>query len=144
MIFFTPTVFLTSLKISCEGPTTPPGESILKTIAFTESSSRNSLISRTISLASVITPDISTTATFSPILKSEPLVPRNMSVSEFADLIYNNHQIEVRSGLHCSILAHHSLGTFPSGSVRFSLSNYHTDNDLLYLYKCIAEIDGRV
>lgn len=72
------------------------------------------------------------------------LVPKNISVSEFAELIYNNYQIEVRSGLHCSAIAHKSIGTFPDGSIRFSLSNYHTDNDLLNLYNCIAEIDGRI
>ena len=54
------------------------------------------------------------------------------------------HKIEVRSGLHCSAIAHKTLGTYPHGSVRFSLSNYHSDNDLLHLYDCIADINGSI
>lgn len=72
------------------------------------------------------------------------IVPEHIDVSEFSRLIYDRHRIEVRSGLHCSPIAHMSLGSYPNGSVRFSLSNYHTDEDLLFLYEAISAINENV
>lgn len=39
---------------------------------------------------------------------------------ETADKLYKNYGIAVRAGLHCAPTAHKSLGTFQSGTVRFS------------------------
>jgi len=72
------------------------------------------------------------------------IVPKRIEVSEFSRLLYEKHKIEVRSGLHCSAITHKTLGTYPHGSVRFSLSNYHSDDDLLHLYDCIADINGSI
>lgn len=72
------------------------------------------------------------------------IIPKKLDVSEFSRLIYDHYKIEVRSGLHCSPIAHQSLGSYPQGSVRFSLSSYHTDEDLLFLFKAISDINGRV
>lgn len=66
--------------------------------------------------------------------------PNNAEVSLFTRLLYEVHIIEVRGGLHCSPLAHITLGTSPKGTIRFSLSNYHTDNDLNHLLSCIIDI----
>ncbi|MDD2277447.1 MAG: aminotransferase class V-fold PLP-dependent enzyme [Bacteroidales bacterium] len=63
--------------------------------------------------------------------------PKNGDVSGFAHNLFTKHGIEVRSGLHCSPLAHKTLGTFPKGSVRFSLSSYHSNNDIKYLHESI-------
>ncbi|MFW5774774.1 MAG: aminotransferase class V-fold PLP-dependent enzyme [Chitinivibrionales bacterium] len=41
--------------------------------------------------------------------------------------------IETRVGLHCAPLAHQTLKTFPSGSIRVSSSPYHTQQDFSYL-----------
>ena len=38
-------------------------------------------------------------------------------------------KIAIRSGLHCAPLAHKFIGTFPSGTVRFSVSYFNTDYD---------------
>lgn len=43
--------------------------------------------------------------------------------------ILNEQGIEVRTGLHCSPYAHKFLGTFPAGTVRFSVSFFNTDSD---------------
>ena len=43
--------------------------------------------------------------------------------------ILSNRNIAVRSGLHCSPSAHKFLGTFPSGTTRFSVSYFNTDSD---------------
>ncbi len=72
------------------------------------------------------------------------IFPKNAEVSSVTKLLYNVHKIEVRGGLHCSPLAHLTLGTFPNGAIRFSLSNYHTDNDLNHLLSCIIDINERL
>ena len=46
-------------------------------------------------------------------------------------LMENN--IESRVGLHCSPLAHKALGTFPSGTLRFSPGFYTEEDDIYYL-----------
>jgi len=61
--------------------------------------------------------------------------------SDLSDILFKRYSIETRSGLHCAPLAHQTLGTFPMGTVRFSLSKYHNSNDLNYLYAALNEID---
>ncbi len=61
--------------------------------------------------------------------------------SELSNLLFKRYSIETRSGLHCAPLAHKTLGTFPSGSVRFSLSKFHSSDDLAYLYQALSELD---
>lgn len=67
------------------------------------------------------------------------LKPLKQSVSDLSRVLYQSYEIETRSGLHCSPLAHQTLGTFPEGTVRFSLSKYHTDNDLEFLLNCLVK-----
>jgi cysteine desulfurase family protein len=71
------------------------------------------------------------------------IIPLNTSVSTFTKLLYEIHKIEVRGGLHCSPLAHQTLGSFPKGAVRVSFSNYHTDNEFNNLYSSIIDINER-
>ncbi|NVO09495.1 MAG: aminotransferase class V-fold PLP-dependent enzyme [Bacteroidales bacterium] len=68
------------------------------------------------------------------------IVPLKTSVSNFTKLLYDIHKIEVRGGLHCSPIAYQTLGEYPQGAVRVSLSNYHTDSELKHLYSCISDI----
>lgn len=63
-----------------------------------------------------------------------------MKPSEIAHKLYTNYGIETRSGLHCSPMAHRTLGTFPEGTVRISLSPYHTVADMEYLTKALNEL----
>lgn len=65
--------------------------------------------------------------------------PLMHGVSDLAGSLYRNYGIETRSGLHCAPMAHSTLGTFPSGTVRFSLSKYHTDSDLDFLLNCLIK-----
>lgn len=39
--------------------------------------------------------------------------------------------IAVRGGMHCAPCAHETVGTYESGTVRFSFSPFHTDRDIL-------------
>ncbi|MFI3262396.1 MAG: aminotransferase class V-fold PLP-dependent enzyme [Rikenellaceae bacterium] len=65
------------------------------------------------------------------------LTHKTLSISEFSNKLYNDYKIEVRSGLHCSPLAHRTLKTFPSGTVRFSTSRFHTKEDFAYLSQAL-------
>lgn len=48
--------------------------------------------------------------------------------------------IEVRTGLHCAPYAHKVLGTFPDGTVRFSVSYFNTDDDFVKLRQALDHI----
>lgn len=43
--------------------------------------------------------------------------------------VLSEKNIAVRTGLHCAPYAHRFLGTFPAGTVRFSVSYFNTDDD---------------
>lgn len=49
------------------------------------------------------------------------------SSSEIGQVI--SQKIAIRSGLHCAPLAHMFIGTFPGGTVRFSVSYFTNDRD---------------
>jgi len=48
--------------------------------------------------------------------------------------------IIVRSGLHCAPQAHRFLGTYPEGTVRFSVSYFTTQTDIRHLDSVLKEV----
>ena len=48
--------------------------------------------------------------------------------------------ILVRCGLHCAPDAHKTLGTFPEGTVRFSFSEYTTEEEMETALKAIRTL----
>ncbi|MGL4993637.1 MAG: aminotransferase class V-fold PLP-dependent enzyme [Bacteroidales bacterium] len=64
----------------------------------------------------------------------------SLSPSEISTILYNRWGIETRQGLHCSPLAHKHLKTFPTGCTRFSLSPYHTREDIKCLQRILSEL----
>ena len=54
--------------------------------------------------------------------------------------VLSDHDVAVRVGLHCAPLAHRFLGTFPAGTVRFSVSYFNTDEDFTKLDKVLCLI----
>ncbi|OGK02895.1 MAG: hypothetical protein A2487_17880 [Candidatus Raymondbacteria bacterium RifOxyC12_full_50_8] len=56
-----------------------------------------------------------------------------------ADL-WERHGVETRAGLHCSPLAHTTLGSFPQGSVRIAPSPYHSSGDFKHLLTAIEQV----
>ena len=52
------------------------------------------------------------------------------SASEVGMLLDDRYGVLCRVGLHCSPAAHRTIGTFPSGTVRLSLSDMTTDDDI--------------
>ena len=55
--------------------------------------------------------------------------------------ILSENNIAVRTGLHCSPLAHKTLGTFPAGTVRFSIGYFNDEEDFASLERVLEYID---
>ena len=67
--------------------------------------------------------DIETTAVVS-------LVFENLDNAYVASKLSEDYGIMTRCGLHCSPLAHSSIGTYPDGTVRFSFSYFNTEEEI--------------
>ncbi len=52
---------------------------------------------------------------------------------EVAYQLFSDYGILTRSGMHCAPSAHKTLGTFPKGTVRFGLSYFLEESDILYV-----------
>lgn len=64
---------------------------------------------------------------------------KDYSNNDIADIL-SNSDVLVRTGLHCSPLAHKHIGTFPSGTVRFSFSFFNKVSELSKLSKILKTI----
>ncbi len=53
-------------------------------------------------------------------------------LGELAEQLDREYNILTRSGLHCSPVAHRALGTFPFGTLRFSLGPFNTREEIVY------------
>lgn len=62
------------------------------------------------------------------------------SSDNIGQVLYENG-IEVRTGLHCSPLAHKFLDTFPSGTVRFSVGYFNNETDFNKLKEVLDYIE---
>ncbi|MDR6883244.1 aminotransferase class V-fold PLP-dependent enzyme [Bacillus sp. 3255] len=60
--------------------------------------------------------------------------------SEVAFILDQSFQIAVRSGYHCSPLAHESAGTLASGAVRASIGYFTTNEEVDALIQAVKEI----
>lgn len=61
-------------------------------------------------------------------------------VSEVAYLLDKNYGIMTRVGLHCAPSAHKTLGTYPTGTVRFSFGYFNTEEEVLFAVKALEEL----
>ncbi|HHU78086.1 MAG: aminotransferase class V-fold PLP-dependent enzyme [Caldicoprobacterales bacterium] len=64
----------------------------------------------------------------------------NRDSAEVANLLDERYDIAVRGGLHCSPLAHGTIGTLNQGTVRFSYSIYNHLDEVKSCIKAIEEI----
>lgn len=55
--------------------------------------------------------------------------------------VFDEMEIAVRTGLQCSPLAHKFLGTFPAGTVRFSVGYFTGEEDFCALEKAMGHIE---
>jgi len=49
-----------------------------------------------------------------------------------------------RTGLHCAPHAHKAIGTFPQGTVRFSLGYFNTEKEVKTALDAVSEVAGRL
>ena len=63
--------------------------------------------------------------------------------SDTAASIFAEQNIAVRSGLQCAPLAHKTLGTFPGGTVRFSVGEFTSEENFGELEKAMEYIKGK-
>jgi len=54
--------------------------------------------------------------------------------------VLDRFEIAVRTGLHCAPIAHKTLGTFPAGTVRFSVSYFTSDSEFIELDEALEYI----
>ena len=55
--------------------------------------------------------------------------------------ILSDQNVAVRTGLHCAPYAHKFIGTFPAGTVRFSVSYFNSDEDFAQLESALEYIE---
>ena len=60
--------------------------------------------------------------------------------AECAYRLERDYGIQTRCGLHCAPLAHKTLGTYPQGTVRFSVGPFTRFEDIDYVQGAVAEI----
>lgn len=51
-------------------------------------------------------------------------------LDDISQILYDNYKIHVRSGLHCSPLAHKTAGTYPDGAIRVSPGIFTTRQEI--------------
>ena len=61
--------------------------------------------------------------------------------SDSAGDIFDRCGISVRTGLHCAPMAHRFMGTFPAGTIRFSVNCFTSNQDFVDLEKALEFID---
>jgi len=72
-----------------------------------------------------------------------PTVSLSVKGYDLGDLgfkLAEKYGIMVRSGLHCAPLAHKTIGTYPEGTLRFSLGINTTKDDIDYTLEVLAKL----
>ena len=63
-----------------------------------------------------------------------------ISPSDVTQILDDEYGIMSRPGLHCAPSAHKTIGTFPQGTVRFSLGWFNTRDEVLYALDAVSKI----
>lgn len=69
-----------------------------------------------------------------------PLTVKGYDLSELGYKLAQEYNIMVRSGLHCAPQAHQTIGTFPDGTLRFSIGWHNTKEDIEYVLEKMSEL----
>ena len=64
--------------------------------------------------------------------------------SDSAGKIFDKVGIAVRTGLQCAPLAHEFAGTYPAGTIRFSVSYFTTEQDFQELISALDHIEENI
>jgi len=72
--------------------------------------------------------------------RSIPATFESLHPQEAGTILQDQYEISVRVGLHCAPLAHRALGTFPDGTVRFSLGYFNTLEEIQMAVDAVKKI----
>lgn len=64
--------------------------------------------------------------------------------SDSAGPVFDRCGIAVRTGLQCAPLAHKFMGTFPAGTIRFSVNYFTSDSDYKQLKRALDYIESEI
>ncbi|MCQ2968679.1 MAG: aminotransferase class V-fold PLP-dependent enzyme [Clostridium sp.] len=64
-----------------------------------------------------------------------------LDISELSYILDSDFKVSNRSGLHCSPLAHKTIGTYPNGTVRFSIGYFNTIEEMKYVINSLDKIN---
>jgi cysteine desulfurase family protein len=64
----------------------------------------------------------------------------HLSPSNGASRLEKEFGILCRPGLHCAPAAHHTIGTFPEGTIRFGLSAFNTEDEIESAFHAVSLI----
>lgn len=73
-----------------------------------------------------------------------PAAFENIHPQEAGTILRDDFEISVRVGLHCAPLVHKALGTFPDGTVRFSLGYFNTLEEVRIAVEAIRRIAEKI
>ncbi len=66
-----------------------------------------------------------------------------LSPSDTASRLEKEFGILCRPGLHCAPAAHHTIGTFPEGTIRFGLSAFNTEAEVETAIRAVFQISKK-
>jgi cysteine desulfurase family protein len=66
-----------------------------------------------------------------------------LSPSDMASRLEKEFGILCRPGLHCAPAAHHTIGTFPEGTIRFGLGAFNSEVEIETAIQAVSQICGQ-
>lgn len=63
-----------------------------------------------------------------------------MDIAELAFILADKYGIATRVGLHCAPNAHKTLGTYPTGTLRFSFGRHNTAEEVNIALQALEEV----
>jgi cysteine desulfurase family protein len=75
--------------------------------------------------------------------RAVPATFESVHPQEAGSILEETYDISVRVGLHCAPLAHKALGTYPDGTVRFSLSYFNTLHEVDIAISAVKRLADR-
>ncbi len=73
-----------------------------------------------------------------------PAAFESIHPQEAGSILKEEHEISVRVGLHCAPLAHRALGSYPDGTVRFSLGYFNTLEEVRIAVSAVKRLAEKV
>ncbi len=134
-------------KYECGTPNTPGIASLLGGLAFIEKTGQKNIMQRKNELRTLIVQELSK---FDNVIlygnhtgnTNVPVISLNIKNKLPSEVGYelNKKEIYVRVGLHCSPMAHKTIGTFPEGTVRISPGYFTKNEDICRFLEVMREI----